>query len=431
MADIAQQDSNAVDNRVVDAAPAGPAGSSVAAIAWRNLWRNRRRTWLSAGGIAFAVWMLVIALSMQDGSFEIMIDNGSRLLLGHIQIQHPDYQEDARIENTMADATALQQRLAGVDGVLSVAPRLQAFALVSSGERSFGAQILGVDPALEASWSSLPTMIGEGRYLQRSGEVVVGTTLARNIGVSVGDEIVILGTALEGGVAAVVAELVGTFDTGQSELDRAIVQLPIADFREGWGIAEDEVHVLLVIAQSVGRSEKIADALGAGGSDWRALDWRDLMPEAQQTIEMKAIGAYFFFALIATIVTFSVVNTFMMTIFERTREFGMLVAIGMKPGAIMLQLQLEAIWLALLGVGVGWLCAAGFIVPLMSFGVPLPEEASDLLRRYNMPERMYPTFSYTAAWLSAVIMLLGTQLAALIPGLRIRRLRPVEALRAH
>jgi ABC-type lipoprotein release transport system permease subunit len=381
MGEIAQQDRKAADDLDAEAGPAGPSGSSVAAIAWRNLWRNRRRTWLSAGGIAFAVWMLVIALSMQDGSFEIMIDNGSRLLLGHIQIQHPDYQDDARIENTIVDATVLQRRVAGVNG--------------------------------------------------GSGEVVVGTTLARNIGVSVGDEIVILGTARKGGVAAVVAELVGTFDTGQSELDRAIVQLPIADFREGWGIAEDEVHVLLVIASSVGRSEKIAGALGSGNSDWRALDWRALMPEAQQTIEMKAIGAYFFFALIATIVTFSVVNTFMMTIFERTREFGMLVAIGMKPGAIMLQLQLEAVWLALLGVGSGWLIAAGFILPLMSFGVPLPEEAGDLLRRYNMPERMYPTFSYTAAWLSAVIMLVGTQLAALIPGLRIRKLRPVEALRAH
>jgi putative ABC transport system permease protein len=428
--DIAKPDNVDFQAQAADVVSAGPSGSSVAAIAWRNLWRNRRRTWLSAGGIAFAVWMLIIALSMQDGSFEVMIDNGSRLLLGHIQIQHPDYQDDPRIENTVADATALQQRIAGVNGVVSVAPRLQAFALISSGERSFGAQILGVDPALEVRWSSLPSMISEGRYLQRRGEVVVGTTLARNIGVSIGDEIVVLGTAREGGVAALVAELVGTFDTGQSELDRAIVQLPIADFREGWNISEDEVHALLVIAESVGRSESVAGVLDVS-ADWRALDWRALMPEAEQTIEMKAIGAYFFFALIATIVTFSVVNTFMMTIFERTREFGMLVAIGMKPGAIMLQLQLEAVWLALLGVALGWMLATVFIVPLTYVGVPLPEEASELLRRYNMPERMYPTFSYTAAWLSAVIMVVATQLSALIPGLRIRKLRPVEALRAH
>jgi ABC-type lipoprotein release transport system permease subunit len=402
---------------------------SVAAIAWRNLWRNRRRTWLSAGGIAFAVWMLVLSLSMQDGSFEIMIDNGSRLLLGHIQIQHPEYFDDSRLEYTVEEASRLSATIAASRGVMSVAPRLQTFALVSSGERSFGAQILGVDPVLEAAWSTLPGMIGEGRYLEAPGEVVVGSILARNIGVAPGDEIVLLGTAREGGVAAVVAELVGTFDSGQTELDRSIVQIPIADFRSGWEMADDEVHALLVIAESVAMSETVARNLDSG-EDWQALSWRELMPEAEQTIEMKAIGAYVFFALIAMIVTFSVVNTFMMTIFERTREFGMLMAIGMKPAAIMIQLQLEAFWLSGLGIVLGLLMALAFIAPLEAFGMPLPADAGDLLSRYNMPDRMYPAFSYTAAWLAAVIMLIGTQLASLITGGRIFRLRPVVALRA-
>ena len=296
---------------------------------------------------------------------------------------------------------------------------------MSSGERSFGAQILGVDPVLEADWSTLPGMIGEGRYLEAPGEVVLGSILARNIGVALGDEIVLLGTAREGGVAAVVAELVGTFDSGQTELDRSIVQIPIADFRSGWEMADDEVHALLVIAESVAMSETVARDLGSG-EGWRALSWRALMPEAEQTIEMKAIGAYVFFALIAMIVTFSVVNTFMMTIFERTREFGMLMAIGMKPAAILVQLQLEAFWLSVLGVTVGLLMALAFIAPLEAFGMPLPADAGDLLSRYNMPDRMYPAFSYTAAWLAAGIMLIGTQLAALIPGMRIRRLRPSQ-----
>lgn len=402
---------------------------SVAAIAWRNLWRNRRRTWLSAGGIAFAVWMLVLSLSMQDGSFEIMIDNGSRLLLGHVQIQHPEYFDDSRLEFTVEQASQLTATIAASRGVVSVAPRLQSFALVSSGERSFGAQILGVDPVLEADWSTLPGMVGAGRYLEAPGEVVLGSILARNIGVTIGDEIVLLGTAREGGVAAVVAELVGTFDSGQTELDRSIVQIPIADFRSGWEMADDEVHALLVIAESVAMSETVARDLDSG-EGWRALDWRALMPEAEQTIEMKAIGAYVFFALIAMIVTFSVVNTFMMTIFERTREFGMLMAIGMKPAAIVVQLQLEAFWLSVLGVIVGLLMALAFIAPLEVIGMPLPADAGDLLSRYNMPDRMYPAFSYTAAWLAAGIMLIGAQLASLIPGMRIFRLRPVAALRA-
>jgi ABC-type antimicrobial peptide transport system permease subunit len=102
----------------------------------------------------------------------------------------------------------------------------------------------------------------------------------------------------------------------------------------------------------------------------------------------------------------------------------------MKPGAIMQQLQLEALWLALLGIAIGLAAAVAVVVPLGAFGVPLPADAADILRRYNMPERMYPAFSVVAAWLAASIMLVGTQLAALVPGLRIRRLRPVAALRS-
>jgi ABC-type lipoprotein release transport system permease subunit len=402
---------------------------SIVAIAWRNLWRNRRRTWLSAGGIGFAVWMLVLSLSMQDGSFEAMIDNGSRLLLGHVQIQHTDYSDDPRIEYTISVSPAEIDALRARPEVTAVAPRVQAFALVSSGDRSFGAQVLGVDPAVESRWSSLPSMIGRGRYLSDSGEAVIGATLARNIGAGVGDELVMLGTAAEGGVAAAVAEIVGLFETGQSELDRGIVQLSIEDFRVGWELGDQELHALLLIAESVASSELLAARL-EGQVPGAVLDWRELMPEAEQTIEMKAIGAYFFFALIACIVTFSVVNTFMMTVFERTREFGMLLALGMKPRAVMLQLQLEALWLSLLGIGTGLLLAAAFIVPLMSVGVALPDDAGEMLKRFNMPDRMYPVFSTTAAWVSALIMLVGAQLAALIPGLRVLKLRPVEALRA-
>lgn len=412
-----------------DVAARSVSSASIVAIAWRNLWRNRRRTWLTAGGIGFAVWMLVLSLSMQDGSFETMIDNGSRLLLGHVQIQHPDYSDDPRIEYTVSLTEAEIGALRSQPGLVALAPRAQAFALVSSGERSFGAQVMGVDPAVEAGWSSLPSMIGSGRYLTGPGEAVIGATLARNIGAGVGDELVMLGTAAEGGVAAAVAEVVGLFETGQSGLDRGIVQVSIEDFRVGWEIADQQMHALLLISESVASSERLAAQL-EGQVPGRVLDWRDLMPEAEQTIEMKAIGAYFFFALIACIVTFSVVNTFMMTVFERTREFGMLLALGMKPRAVMLQLQLEALWLSLLGIGTGLLLATLFILPLMSVGVALPADAEEMLQRYNMPDRMYPVFSTTAAWVSALIMLVGAQFAALIPGMRIMKLRPVEALRA-
>jgi ABC-type lipoprotein release transport system permease subunit len=406
-------------------------GGGISRIAWRNLWRNRRRTWLTSGGIAFAVWLLVFGMSMQDGTFEIMVDNGARLALGHVQIQHPEYSDDPRLEFTIGNSQALRDRAADTPGVIMASERAQGFALISSGERSFGGQIIGVDAAREAIWSSLPAMVSSGRYIEGPGEAFVGSVLARNLGAQVGDEIVMLGTAMEGGVAAAVAEIVGIFTSGQVGLDRGLAQIPIDDFRQAWNLQPDEAHSLVILAGSVAESVNAATKLRPGAGElWRVLDWRDLMPEAVQTIDLKRVGTFLIFGLIAVIVTFSVVNTFMMTVFERTPEFGMLMAIGMKPGRITAQLALEALFLALLGLALGIGLSAVVLMPLEQFGMPLPADATEMLNRYNIPDRMYPNFSTPAAVASGAIMLAGTQLAALIPALRIHRMRPVEALRS-
>ena len=423
-----------------EAIAAEPAGrlarsgsGSLTLIAWRNLWRNRRRTWLTAGGITFAVWLLVFSMSMQDGTFEIMVDNGARLVLGHAQLQHPEYQDDPRVEYTITGSAALRKRAAAEPEVIAASEQAHGFALASHGERSFGAQIFGVDYAREAAWSSLPGLVSQGRYLAGPGEAVLGATLARNLAASVGDEIVVLGTAKEGGVAATLATIVGTFNSGQAALDRALMQIPIDDFRLAWDLAPDEAHAVVILASSVADSTEVAAALRADAqiadAGARVLSWRELMPEAVQTIDVKFIGTLLFFALIAIIVTFSIVNTFMMTVFERTPEFGMLMAIGMKPARIMGQLALEALFVALICAVIGLLLSAAVLVPLAEFGMPLPANATAALNAYNLPDRMYPRFSDTAAVASLLIMLIGTQLAAFVPALRILRLRPVEALR--
>ena len=253
--------------------------------------------------------------------------------------------------------------------------------------------------------------------------------LTRHKRLNIGEEIVVLGSAREGGVAAVVATVVGTFTSGQAALDRALLQIPLIDFQEGWELAPDEAHVVIGVAREVGGSENIAPAFS--GPNRVSLHWKDLMPEVEQFVELKRVGTELFFVLIAIIVTFSVVNTFMMTVFERTPEFGMLMAIGMRPTAIVLQLLVEAFWLCTLGLVLGIGISLVMVLGLGSTGIPMPADAGELLKTYNMPDRLFPVFSSEAAIFSAIAMYAGTQLAALIPALRVNRLRPVEALRAQ
>ena len=268
----------------------------------------------------------------------------------------------------------------------------------------------------------------EGRYIEGPGEAFVGSVLARNLGIAVGDEMVILGTALEGGVAAMAVTIVGTYTSGQPQLDRAIVEVSLQEFRAAWSLDADEANAIVVVTDSVAASERLAPLFNS--VTVRSLGWRELQPEMVQMMELKLVGGRVMFLLIAIVVIFSVVNSFMMVIFERTPEFGMLIAVGMRPGHIILQLQIEALLVSLLGVVLGLAISQSAIGILAQVGIPIPAQADDLMKSFSMPDRIYPLYSASSFYIAIPIMVLGTQIAALIPGLRLRNMRAVEALRS-
>jgi putative ABC transport system permease protein len=428
--------SNAGSAALLPTASRGRAGGIglAGALAWRNLWRNRMRTSLTAGGIAFAVLLIVAAYSFQGGAMGAMADNATRLLSGHVQIQNPAYADDPSLRNLVPDATAVARALAGVPGVTAVAQRAVGFVLVSVGERSFGAQIIGVDPQTEPLVSTLPSGIVEGRYIESPSEAVVGAAMAHNLGIKIGDPIVVLGTKLDGSVAALSLDVVGIIESGSVELDRTLVQMQLNAFQEEFGLG-DQVHMVVArvtdFENVTAMLPAIERAIAALGTHSVALPWQQLMPEVSQTIELKHAGSLVMLALIAVLVTFSIFNSFMMTVFERTREFGMLLAIGMRPAGIIGVLQIEAAWLALLGAAIGLALAGALMTLTHHIGIPIGEVAGALARRIHIPDRIYPAVNVGSMLLAPLLMLGATQLAALFPALRIRTLVPIEALRVR
>jgi putative ABC transport system permease protein len=410
----------------------GSAAGLIGAIAWRNLWRNRQRTWLSVGGIAFAVMLILAARSAQISTMSAMLDNATRLLTGHLQVQNAAYADEPSLRNAIPDATAVARAVAGTPHVTAVAQRAIAFALVSVGERSYGAEVFGVDPDAERAISSLPDMVTEGRWLREPTDAVLGSLMARNLGAKLGDEVVVLGSAVDGGVAALSLTVAGIVETGTAELDRALIDVPLATFQQAFELG-DRAHVIVARVDDFTRVDAdvpgIETAIAPIAPGLSVLSWRRLLPELVQTVELKGVTSGVMFALIAFLVTFSVFNTFMMTVFERTREFGMLLAIGMRGNGIVGMLQIEAAWLALLGAALGVGCASLIVVWLGRAGIPLGEMAGEMLRRYHMPDRIYPHLDAGAVYGVPLLMLIATQLAALIPSLRVRALTPVAALR--
>ena len=402
------------------------------ALAWRNLWRNRLRTTLTAGGIAFAVTLIVAAYSLQGGAMDAMADHATQLLSGHLQIQNPAYADDPSLRRLVPDATAMARALKSVPGVTAVAQRAVGFALVSVGERSYGAQVMGVDPQQEPAVSSLANLVVKGRYIAGPDDALLGSVIARNLDIDVGDEFVLLGSKLDGSVAALSLHVSGIVESGSAELDRTLVQVQLAAFQDEFGLG-DQAHMVVARVsdfEHVGATlPAVEAAIAPLGTASVVLPWQRLMPEVAQTMQLKRASSLVMLSLIAVLVTFSIFNSFMMTVFERTREFGMLLAIGMRPAGIIGVLQIEAAWLALLGAGIGLVVGGAVMTATQHVGIPLGQMAGELARRFNLPDRIYPPLNVGAMLAAPLLMLLATQLAALIPALRIRTLAPVDALR--
>lgn len=416
--------------------------SLVLAIAWRNLGRNRRRTWLVAGAIAFSVFLTVFFMSMQTGSYSVMTENATGFLTGHIQIQAQGYSEDPRIDATLSEAQARTALVLNNRRVVEVAPRALSYVLASAGERSVGAQLVGVVPEAELVLSSLPGFLERGAYLApestpRSSdgdigfreEAYIGKLLAQNLGLGVGDELILLGSQKQGGIATLVVIVTGIFSSGQTEVDRGLIQIPLSTFQAAFELT-NEVHMLVVKTRNVNETSQVAKELAVSMPLLHVQDWPLLLPELEQAISVDQMSGRLFYGMLLVMVIFSVVNTFIMMVFERTREFGVLLSLGMRPWPIVSLLQIEAFWLCMLGIAGGVIIAAIAVFILGDVGIPLGDNA-EIMKTFHLPDRIYPAFSLDANLASPIIMLVCIQIAAFLSSIRVLKMNPVMAMRSR
>jgi ABC-type lipoprotein release transport system permease subunit len=430
-------------------------------LAWRNLLRNRARTALTVGGIGFSVLLVSFAMSLQSGSYEIMIDSATGYFTGHGQISHRKFVDQPRLEHTVTNASNLQARLAQIDG-LRVFPRAQAFAVVSlaggvsedssavdpqsdapqsydpqsesSSEKSLGGMVIGVDFSAERNYLDVYENVVAGKVPAEPGQALIGSAMARNLGAQIDDELIVLGSGKQGAVAAAIFVIAGIVETGQVELDRSLVLAPFDELADALYL-KDEAHMLVLMVDDL--SELTATASSVADLLPEALTvqtWQQLMPMIEQSIELDRAGAVLFYSLLLILVAFAVVNTFVMVLFERTREFGLFMALGMRPGQVIAQVQFEALLLSLLGVALGLLFAYPLITYLTGVGIPLDqmggEEAIRQMQMGSM-ERIFPKISWSSVTTAPLVMIVGTQLAALVSTVRVRGIHPVTALRAE
>jgi ABC-type lipoprotein release transport system permease subunit len=402
-------------------------------MAWRNLWRHSRRTWLTATAMIFSNVLLVFMISLQFGSYDMMINNTLQAFSGHIQVQHPGYNENPKIRDSVPAILALEEELAVTLPDARVAARAAGFALASSERRSFGIQVIGVQPALEPGVSTIPGLVSEGRFLNdmMAPEIVVGAVMARNLRVSIGDELTLLGSGRDGSFAAGVVSVVGIFETGSSDMDRSFAEVPLGYFQETFFMG-DHGHSVVIAVDNLDQVAtgvtRVRSALGERDG-LAVLDWDALQPGLKQAIQADLSSAWFMYGVLIILVAFSVLNTQLMSVLERTREFGVITALGIKPGKLAFLVMLETALMALIGLAIGlflgWLVALYFNT--VGFSYPGMEEMAD---RFNLPGKIYPSVTPFSMVLGPLVVFVFCLLASIYPALRLFRLQPVEAMRA-
>ena len=402
-------------------------------LAWRNIWRHPRRTLLTLSAIAFAAAILVFMVTLQLSSYGTMIDYTLRAYHGHLQVQPKGYLDKPQIRNTISNARELGSHIRNLVQPTAVSVRAMGFALASSKARSYGVQVIGVETEYESKVSTIPGLVKKGRFLSSDDaqEAIIGHVLARNLKLNVGDELTLLGTGRDGSVAATVVPVVGIFESGSAELDRHLVELPLSTFQDVFSMGVD-AHAIVVLGDSLDELEDLTDAVRLGlpaESPLVALSWEALIPGLKQAIQMDWASGWFLYLSLIIIVTFSILNTFLMSVLERTREFGIMVALGTRPARIGVLVMLESLWLTILGLAVGIIIgtAVVFYFYVRGFSYPGMEE---LAAYYNLPAVIKLGISPLSLTLGPAVILVVTCAAALYPALRIRLLKPVDAMRA-
>jgi ABC-type lipoprotein release transport system permease subunit len=410
-------------------------GPTLARIAWRNLWRNKRRSILTLISIAFGGLLAVLFTAMQDRSFSDFIDTAARLGNGHVTIQHPEYLETPTLSRTVEGTSELKGLASKIEDVKIVVERISGEAMVSTADDSFGVRFIAYDPEQETEETlSFQEGLVEGEMFKsgRDKGIILGKRLAQNLSLEMGRKVVFMMTDKDGEIVSGLARLSGIIGTGAPSLDKGLCLLPIDVVRDLLGLEPDECTHLAVFISDSRKSVAVANQLQGVLREAAALTWDEIQPELSGFIAMKVGGARFMEIIIAILVAAGIFNTLFVSVMERIREFGIMIAIGYSPGQLFRLVMWESLWLAVMGLltcGVltAWpyfyLVRTGLDYSAMTGGdaVEIAGVGWDPVIRVGIfPEHLLVIIA---------AMVIATLAAGLYPAWKAGRVEPVESIR--
>ncbi len=327
---------------------------NLALIAWRNLWRQKRRTILTLISIGFGGFLAILMTAMQDQSWADFIDTAARLGGGHVRLQHPDYLETPSLKKTVTGTAELRALAEADPDVGVVVERIFGQVMLSTATDSFGGALIAYDPTIEtAETFSFLDGIKQGAMFETAKDpgIILGKSLAANLGVEMGGKVVYTMMDKNGEIVAGLGRLSGIIGTGAGSLDGALALLPIDVVREALGYGPDEATHVSAFLPDGRNSDAVARRLNKQLSEGvTAKTWADAQPDIAGFVAMKIGGAIVMEVIIGLLILAGIFNTLFISVMERVREFGIMLAIGWSSAQVSALVMIESAWLALLGL---------------------------------------------------------------------------------
>jgi len=410
---------------------------NVIKLAWRNLWRRKRRTAITAFSIGFGVLLAVTITGMTDYSYMNMINAGAAMGWGHITIASRGYHERPSLDNRLTEVKALGSGLLSVPGVNGVNTRIMGQAMFATARKSVGGMFIAIDPVLEPAEKNLflrSIIEGEVFASAEGRGVVIGRKVAQKLGLKIGKKMIYTTTDVSGEIVSEIARVSAIFKTGVDEVDGTVVLLPIDRVRATLHYEAGDATLVAVTIDDPRHTGRVRDQIEArvgGRADVEVLSWRETQSDLAGLIALDRGSNYISQVLVALLIAAGIFNTLLMSVMERKKEFGVMMAIGMSPKILFQLVLIESVWMAMIGLFVGIIMTTPWYLYLYNIGLDLSASVGDDYSAGGV--LVDPIFRIKLYRESAIAILGGvfslTLFSGLYPAWRAMRIPPVESLR--
>ncbi|MDR0306366.1 MAG: ABC transporter permease [Chitinispirillales bacterium] len=398
-------------------------------LAWKNIWRNKLRSAVIITAIALGLMCGLTAAAIYINIGTQMVSSTITTGISHLQISNPKFLIDREVNNFVPNAEVIAKRIDSLPQVAAAAPRMLVNGMASSPQTALGVQITGIIAEREKNLTSIASSLLEGNYFEEPwvNQVVIGQELARHLDLDLGSRIVFTFVDVNGELTGSAFRICGIFRTASTQFDRSTVYVKARELGQllETGMRFQQVAVLFTTLRaadtSLNQIQKIVPEM-------ELQTWRQLAPQLDFMSSSMSLIMYIFLGVILLTLSFGIINTMLMVVLERKREFGMLMAVGMGHKLLFFLVTLETVILSISGAAIGMFLAFILISTLNVTGINLAALSSGL-REFGIAEVLYPSLPLTMYPAVGGMVFITAVLSAIYPALRALRLRPAEALR--